>query len=412
MNAATLTKQERLNLKANINKTLLLGFCGVFLVIMPILVPFFEERGLDMQDVFLLQAIFAAVVLLMEIPSGYLADVLGRRSTLVVGALFLGIGHSLLLIADDFFSLMLFEIGLGIGVSLVSGSDLALLYDTEIALGRSVETQRKVVGRLYTAHTVAEALASVVCSVLLLYWTYDTAVYVQVAVGWMPFLVSLTLHEPPGERLGSEGHLQNFSMILRRLLLGENILRYVFLSLCIWSLTTFYAVWLLQRLWLDQGLHVQNFGYLWGILMLSAAIAGRCAHMVEDRIGTVALLVIVGLLPVFGYIGLASFSAAGGFVAALMFFVARGFGLVVLREALNRRIESRYRATANSLASFGFRGSFVISGPLVGYVLNLWGLQSTLWMLACASLIIFVVLILPLIFSVEVENVNGSVSSG
>ena len=409
MSTTVLTNQERLNLKANINKTLLLGFCGVFLVIMPILVPFFETRGLDMQDVFLLQAIFAAVVLLMEIPSGYLADVLGRKSTLVVGALFLGIGHSLLLVADDFFSLMLFEIGLGLGVSLVSGSDLALLYDTEIALGRSLETQRKVVGRLYTAHTVAEALASVVCSVLLLYWSYDAAIYVQVTVGWMPFLVALTLHEPPGERLAGESHMQNFGMILRRLLFGESLLRYVFLSLCIWSLTTFYAVWLLQRLWLDQGLQVQNFGYLWGILMLSAAIAGRCAHLVEDQIGTVTLLVIVGLLPVFGYIGLAGFSVKGGLVAAVMFFVARGFGLVVLREALNRRIESRYRATANSLASFGFRGSFVISGPLVGYSLDLWGLQSTLWMLAVASLVIFAVLILPLIFSVEVEGVGTTV---
>ncbi len=407
MKTIELSNQERLQLKANVNKTLLLGFCGVFLVIMPVLVPFFETRGLDLQDVFLLQAIFAAVVLLMEIPSGYLADVLGRKQTLVVGALFLGIGHSLLLVADDFVSLMFFEIGLGLGVSLVSGSDLALLYDTEIALGRSPERQRKVVGRLYTAHTVAEAIASVVCSIVLLYWSYDVAVYVQVAVGWMPFLVALSLYEPPGERLRSESHVRNFGMILRRLLLGESLLRYVFLSLCIWSLTTFYAVWLLQRLWLDQGLHVQNFGYLWAILMLSAAVAGRSAHYAEDRIGTTALLVIVGLLPVFGYIGLAEFSIAGGLASALMFFVARGFGMVVLREALNRRIESVYRATANSLASFGFRGSFVISGPMVGYTLGIWGLQGTLWMLAFASLVIFAVLILPLIFSVEVETKKG-----
>ena len=411
MNTVVLTNQERLLLKANVNKTLLLGFCGVFLVIMPILVPFFEARGLDMQDVFLLQAIFAAVVLVMEIPSGYLADVLGRKCTLVVGALFLGIGHSLLLVADDFFSLMLFEIGLGLGVSLISGSDLALLYDTELALGRSPQTQRKVVGRLYTVHTVAEALASVLCSVLLLYWSYDAAIYVQVAVGWMPFLVSLTLYEPSGERLAGESHLQNFGLILKRLLFRESMLRYVFLSLCIWSLTTFYAVWLLQRLWLDQGLHVQNFGYLWGILTLAAAVSGRCAHIVEDRIGSVALLVLVGLLPVFGYAGLAGFSVAGGLVAALMFFVARGFGLVVLREALNRRIESRYRATANSLASFGFRGSFVISAPFVGYSLDLWGLQNTLWMLAFASLVIFAVLILPLIFAVGVSEVESSVRS-
>ncbi|MBV1904752.1 MAG: MFS transporter [Pseudomonadales bacterium] len=401
MQTRIISEAERTRLKGNVSKTLLLGFCGVFLVIMPILVPFFETRGLDIQDVFLLQAVFAAVILVMEIPSGYLADVLGRKRTLVVGALFLGVGHSLLLVADSFTSLMLFEIGLGIGVSLVSGSDLALLYDSEIALGRSARRQRKVVGRLYTVHTASEAVASIVCSIILLFWSFDAAIYVQVTVGWMPFLISLTLVEPPVERLVASGHVQNFGVILRRLLLGDALLRQVFLSLCIWSLTTFYAVWILQRLWLDQGVPVQNFGYLWGLLMLIAAIAGRYAHAVEDRLGAEALLVLIGVLPVLGYIGLAGFSVLGGFVAAILFFVSRGFGLVVLREALNRRVESKYRATANSLASFGFRGSFVITGPIVGYSMDAWGLQSTLWMLAFGSLLIFAVLILPLILSVK-----------
>ena len=55
----------------------------------------------------------------------------------------------------------------------------------------------------------------------------------------------------------------------------------------------------------------------------------------------------------------------GGYLASMTFFVSRGFGLVVLRDALNRRIPGEYRATANSLTSFGFRGAFMVTGPLV-----------------------------------------------
>jgi uncharacterized membrane protein len=71
-----------------------------------------------------------------------------------------------------------------------------------------------------------------------------------------------------------------------------------------------------------------------------------------------------------------------------------------LREALNSRLPGRYRATANSLVSFGFRGTFVLTAPFVGQVLELWGMTATLWMLAAGALLIFVALMVPLIIAV------------
>lgn len=62
---------------------------------------------------------------------------------------------------------------------------------------------------------------------------------------------------------------------------------------------------------------------------------------------------------------------------------------------------SEVRATANSLACFGFRGAFVITGPLVGYVFDLWGMSVTLAMLVGVTLLIFVGLIVPLVLAVR-----------
>ena len=72
---------------------------------------------------------------------------------------------------------------------------------------------------------------------------------------------------------------------------------------------------------------------------------------------------------------------------------------MILRDALNRRVGSEIRATANSLASFGFRIAFAFTAPLVGGALDLWGLDTTLLLLAGASASIFVALILPLILA-------------
>ena len=179
-----MTYQERLS--RNVHRTLLVGFFQVFLVILPVAVPFFQSKGLSMQEVFSLQALFGLVVLLTEVPSGYLADLLGRKNTLIVGAILAGIGQSFLLVADGFWTLAIFEFFLALSHSLISGADLALLYDTELALGRDEEDQRQVVGRLYGARTFSEALAGVACTAVLLFATFEELVYLQVVIGWLP----------------------------------------------------------------------------------------------------------------------------------------------------------------------------------------------------------------------------------
>ena len=394
-----MTYQERLS--RNVYRTLLVGFFQVFLVIMPVAVPFFSSFGLSMRDVFSLQAIFGFVVLITEVPSGYVADLLGRKNTLVVGALLAAIGQSCLLFAEGFWTLALFELFLGLSMSLISGADLALLYDTELALGRGEDEQRQVVGKLYSARTFSEAAAGVACTVVMLYAGFEELVYLQVVVGWVPVVLVLRLIEPPGERLADDGHFNNMKKIMGYLLNHSSVLRLVIAALSVWSLTTFYAVWLLQKLWTLQGIDLAHFGWLWGGLTLLAAVAGRWAHRLERAIGPHGVLLFIGLAPAAGYAGLQLFGLVGGILAGTTFFLARGFGLVILRDALNKRVPSEFRATANSIASFGFRGAFVITGPIVGYLYDLWGMGVTLSMLVAATLVIFVTLIVPLIAAVR-----------
>jgi MFS family permease len=394
---------KRSGLERNIGNTLALAFFQVFLVVMPIAVPFFQSKGLDMQQIFSLQAIFALVVLITEVPSGYAADLLGRRPTLLVGAVVAGLGHTALVFADGFWGLVVFEVALGVSSSLISGSDIALLYDSEAALGRGEDVQRQVIGRLYGARTLSEALAAVICSLLLLL-SMDAVIYVQALVGWIPLLLAVRLVEPPAVRLEQSEHLRNMGRICRHVLADSAVLRLTFLALCIWSLTTFYAVWLIQQLWQEQGIDLGLFGYLWAALTVLAAAAGRWAHVIEARLGTSSVLVLIGVLPALGYAGLDLFGPVGAFVASATFFLARGTGMVILRDALNRRVPGQYRATANSLASFGFRGAFALTGPWIGYTLDAWGMSTTLWLLAAATLAIFAGLMLPLLMAARAHQ--------
>ena len=66
-------------------------------------------------------------------------------------------------------------------------------------------------------------------------------------------------------------------------------------------------------------------------------------------------------------------------------------------NALNRRVPSEFRATANSLTSFIFRFAFIVTGPLLGYVAEYLSITTAFLVLAGATLGLFAVVMLPLL---------------
>ena len=57
-----------------------------FLVMMPVITIFYKEHGLSMQEIFVIQSVFAIGVVLFEVPTGYFSDVVGRKKTLLIGS--------------------------------------------------------------------------------------------------------------------------------------------------------------------------------------------------------------------------------------------------------------------------------------------------------------------------------------
>lgn len=393
------------HLAGNPALVLALGFCQAFLVFVPIAVPFFESHGLTMAQVFQVQAWFGLIVLVGEVPSGYLADRFGRRWLLVIGGVFWGAGNALLPFIDAYLGFLVFETLLGIGASLVSGADLALLYDTQTALDRPRAERDAAVGRHYVVRSASETLAGLACAVLVL-WSVPAVLWVQCAVGLVPAVLALGLAEPPVQRLTTGSHADNARDLARLLFLGCPVLRLTFLALCLWSLTTFVAVWLLQKAWSVDGMPLAGFGVLWALYGALATVSGHFAAALERRLGVCVFLLAIGVLPAVGYALMAAGGAVIGGVAGALFFGARGAGMVCLRSAMNGRIDAMHRATVNSLAHFGFRSGFLVLGPVVGASVDGLGLRATLWLLVAFSTAVTLFVLVPLVAAVRAQTAS------
>lgn len=389
--------------KSNIPKLYCFSGSYMLLILLPIFIPFLGDRGLSMEQIFQLQAIFALSVLIFEVPSGYIADLWGRKNCLILGGICNGIGYSFLFWGQGFWDFVLYEILLGAAASMYSGADVALLYDSLEELEYSERDKHRSVGNILASRSFAEALAAVINSLLLIVGTFHDVLVVQVICGWFPLLIALSLKEV---RVKTEikGHFENFKEIGRQLFLDSKILRYISLTMTIWGMSTFYAVWLFQKYWQQQSVDLVWFGALWALYNITVAITSKLTHFIEHKFGSVSLLLLMGLLPILAYFSMAFFTGVLGIVGGLLFQVARGIHQVSLKDALNRRIPSNFRATANSIMSFGFRGTFLLTGPAVGWGVDNYGLENTLYALGFIFLGLFLVIITPFIYLVRSEQ--------
>jgi MFS family permease len=367
------------SLEQNIRTIYVMGFFHSFLVVVPIFVPLLQGYGLSMSQVLQTQAMFALTIALFEVPSGYLADVWGRKNTVIVGAAINSVGFFSLFWADTFAEFIVYEMLLGVGFSLLSGADLALLYDTEVHLakeGKLGAGPSKSISRLISIEAAASGIAGIIASVLLI-WSLDWVVWLQAVTGFAPLLLGLTLVEPPRPR-NEQGHKDNARQIIELLLFGKPVVLWTALAITVFGLMSLYIFWTYQNYWEVQGIPLESFGYIWALFALAVSVSARYAGELEQRLGPRNLLLLVAALPMVGLLGMALATGWVGVLFGLFIQVSRGLSMTVFYEALNRRVPGDFRATVNSLVSLAVRGVFIVTGPVLGIALDQFGSRATL----------------------------------
>lgn len=361
-------------LKSNIPKLLSLNAAWMFMVGMPVIVPFFKGYGLTMHQIYQLQTVFALSLVVFEVPSGYLADILGRKRCLVAASILYGTSFGILVAGEGFGAFVVFELFAALANSLFSGTDVAMLYDTLEEIDDQQPKSTQVLGRRLFWGQLGETIAALLGGALVLS-SLALPLQVNAVVAWLPLLIALSLVEPPRAKLDIRHHRENFRLALHVLFRQSRLLRLILLNLVVYGLATLLAVWAFQDLWLHMNIPLGLFGILWAGYNLVVALTARHAHGLERRLGFSRTLMFIGLMPVLGYccLGLFGWLAADALlwtVAALLsglfFQVGRGVTQVVIRDALNTRVPTELRATANSVSSLGVRVAFALLGPLLG----------------------------------------------
>ena len=356
--------------------------CQFLLFPIPIITLFWKDHiGMSLADIMVLQAIFGLAVVLCEFPSGYLADRVGYRRSILVGTTLLLAGWLLYTRAATFWIVALAETILGAGSAFVSGADRAILWVSLEREGHAAQYTRWD-GRIRAVSQSAEALSAAAGG-----WLYAAAprlpLWLQVPSAALAWLSAAMLREaPPLSVSGGRSHAQRAWHIIGFTLWHHRRLRAAMALSVALGLSTFVVIWLIQPYMQARGIHTAWFGPLWAVAHVWLATVSLSSARVATALGVRQSLLLCCLLVPVGYAGLSLVQATWSIVFYLCFMTIRGLQGPILATVMQHDAPPEDRASVLSIATLMFRLSFVIAGPPIGALVDRAGMETALGLLA------------------------------
>ncbi|WP_163706937.1 MFS transporter [Mangrovibacterium lignilyticum] len=377
----------------NLINLYLIKFSKWFNLVMPVVVLFYQDNGLSMQQIFWLKSIYSVAMVAMEIPSGYMADVWGRKKTLILGAVLGAGGMALYSFSYGFMAFAVAEIILGLGHSFISGSDSALLYDTM----KSAEKEKdymKQEGWITSAGNFAEAIAGV-CGGLIATISLRLPFFAQFTIAAIAIPAAFLLKEPKFQTSQLSRGFQSTINTIRETFRHPQLRAALLISSFAGTASLTFA-WFVQPYFKEAGLPVSMFGVLWTLLNLSVGISSMFSYKIERLVGQRYALLIIIFGFGFGYYLAAWEVSLIGIGLLFVFYLVRGVAHPILKDYINRYTKSEVRATILSLRNFVIRINFAIIGPALGYLTDNFSLSWALFATGTGFIISALLCIKPL----------------
>jgi len=362
------------SVSGNIRKLYLIKIAKWFMLTMPILMIFYQDLGFSAEQSFQLKAFYSISIVIFEIPSGYLADILGRRKTIIMGSILGTAGFAIYAVYSGFIAFLVAEIILGIGQSFISGADSALMYDSQKADNRENEYV-KYEGRNFSVGNFSEAIAGFMGGALAGISLRLPFIF-QTGVAFIAIPAAIMLVEP--QIISAQKHLR-FKDILRIVhfaLIKNKSLRWNLIYSAIIGSATLSMAWIYPLYLKELGLNEIKIGTTSMVLNLIVGLTTLVAYKIEKRLRPKATVWFTTIIISGGFILAGWLNSYLIFIILAFFYFARGIASPVLKDYINRITSSDIRATVLSIRSLIIRAFFSIIGPLFGFLTDNLSLQQ------------------------------------
>lgn len=335
-------------------------------------------KGMTLFEIGLLEGIYHVSSLIMETPTGAIADIFGRKSSRLMGLGFVALSAMFMVISHSFWGCAFAFFLTALSNNFESGAAEALIYDSLLLMGEEA-TYMKITGRLEVVYQLSSVLGLVIGGLI---GTFDYALIygVMIILACITLGIGIYFKEP---EIHSVEHIKRgvISAVLGqytdsfKILKNSKRLIYVIFFGAIVSTFLTLSFYYLQVAWKENGILEWQIGIFLGISSLCAAVGGYFAERIEKRLGEASILryfpvVISFAIPTFYFMPY-------GFIGFSILSVIESVIFVATRDYINTLIPSDKRATIISFDSAVFSLCMICLFPLFGFVSDRIGISFT-----------------------------------
>lgn len=371
---------------------------GGMLFFLPILALYFEKSLFSVTNVAIIFAVESLCIVLFEIPTGAIADLFGRKKSIILAHIFVLAALVFLSIGGSMTIFVLYAILNAFARSLTSGTYSAFVYDT--LKDENKETHfKKVFGTLLAFWPLGASVGSIIGGHLA-----KTSLSLPVLATFIPitiaFFLTFFLKEPNYEKEEHKNvakHMLNAS----KLVIGNTQLLILLLASFV-MMALGETVHLLSPIFFKfKEIPIVLFGYISALTFGFSSLGHYLSHDISEKFGNKLTLIWISILsPLFiliatlstGYILIAFFTISS------IFF---GIKNPIMNHLINKEVDSRKRATVLSVYNFTGHLGLAIATPIFGYYAEIFTINTAIQLSA------ILVLMVPIFFIFIKEKDEG-----
>jgi hypothetical protein len=324
---------------------------------------FYKNRGLNFKEIMLLQAISAAAVILLEVPSGILADRYSRKMMILIGMLCSVIGLLLMLISKRYIGFAAAAFFGGVGEASISGSDMAMIYD-HFKWNKKEEFFEKYLASMNSKQFILFSASTLVGGSL---FAYNPDLILLISLGFQIvaassiFFFKENFKKDNRQSMDIKRKIIEHFNILKQKELFSIVILFLIMTLAISTLNQ-----LTQQYLVEINFNINFLGLLFFVFNIISAIGSKY-YLYTKKIGAAKIILLFSAI-------MFSLSLIYNIGAIIILLVARFFSSGIwpfLNSELNKLIESKDRASIISYKSLLISISFVIFDPINGVIIDL-----------------------------------------
>lgn len=355
----------------------------------PVFTILFLDFGLTIEQFALLNTIWAITIVCAEVPSGALADILGRRYLIVATSLlmimemcllaFIPLGNSTLI----FWAFLINRVLSGLAEAMASGADEAIAYDSLVAEGDpddwpkvlSLQMRLRSIGSIITMTTGALIYDPAVVNRLLAWLGSSLTVHQQITMRFPIYLTlvlavfaTITAFKMKEGRKEVEGNGFNTIAAFKITLdAGLWIARTPFaLAVILFGMCYDHILRMIVTMTSQYFRQIQlpeaSFGAIGSAIALLGLLTPKIAEYMIAKNSPAGNMFWVSAISLIGLFGLTGLFPYWGMVPMALIFIAMMFVSIFTSHYLNQITESHQRATVLSFKGLAFNLAYGLIG--------------------------------------------------